>query len=293
MQKSLLVSAGWVSFVIVVIFTGHTLSSSHRLPCCMGSILYAGPWYGEFGWELCAWNPAVRNVAKFYDRVVVASHTASEYLYEFADEFVPLEAEGWSMWDGRLHSPLPNVVATRALRPQEVLAGYGAKLDSTFVREWHRLAPPNPTKVADVLCAFRPPKKHISKQRANKAKSYPQEMCARVVDILLSQGLSVACFGGLDNWWFDGTGDLRGKPLTEQCSALAAAGCALGPSSGTMHLASLCGCPHVTWYTPATHKTLFRRYEEKWNPFGTAVQFLPDHPPTPEQVAHAARIFAR
>ena len=52
-------------------------------------VLYAGPWKGEFGWELCGWNPAVRSLAKQYDRVVVASHAASEYLYEFADEFIP------------------------------------------------------------------------------------------------------------------------------------------------------------------------------------------------------------
>ena len=255
--------------------------------------LYAGPWYGEFGWELCGWNPAVRHAARFYDRVVVASHASSRHLYEFADEFLPLEAEGWSMWEGNLHSPRPQVAATRALTPQEVLGGYGSKLDSVFPRAWRRLAPPNPERSADVLCAFRPPKKHISAPRANKEKSYPEEMCARVVDALLSIGLSVACFGGQDNWWFDGAIDLRGRPLAEQCGALAAAACALGPSSGTMHLASLCGCPHVTWYTPRTHKNLHKRYEKGWNPFGTAVQFLPGHPSTPEQVVHAARLFIK
>jgi len=256
-------------------------------------VLYAGPWYGEFGWELCAWNPAVRHMAPLYDRVVVASHAASEYLYEFADEFVPLEAEGWSMWEGKLRSPRPVIAAARTVRPPEVLGGYGSKLDSVFPRSWRRLAPETPIKASDVLCAFRPPKKHISKPRANKAKSYPREMCAKLVDILLSRGLSVACFGGRDNWWFEGTSDLRGRPLPEQCSALAAAGCAVGPSSGTMHLASLCGCPHVTWYTPQTHRGLSRRYASDWNPFGTPVQFLPGHPPTPEQVAHAVRLFIK
>lgn len=248
------------------------------------SVLYAGPWKGEFGWELCGWNPAVRSLAKRYDRVVVASHAASEYLYEFADEFIPLEAEGWSVCSGRLRGRPPAVAADHHLRPESVLRGVGALLDGEYPRQWRRLAAPGPPPAADILCAFRPPKKHISKPQANESKSYPRGMCESLVATLMSHGLSVACFGGRDNWWFEGSVDLRGRPLSEQCAALGAAMCAVGPSSGTMHLASLCGCPHVTWYTPRTHPRLRERYERDWNPFGTPVRFLDGKPPQPADV---------
>lgn len=275
------------------------VSSGFRFLCCSrhprlrvgNGTLYAGPWHGEFGWELCGWNPAVRRVAEAYDRVVVASHCGSEYLYEFADEFVPLEAYGWSMWTGQPRKPVPNPPrADRYLHPREVLGAGGARLDKEFSRAWRRLAPPKPVRVADVLCAFRPPKRHISKPQANAMKCYPAEMCEELIGLLLSCGLSVACYGGPDNWCFPGAADMRGLPLADQCSALAAAKCAVGPSSGTMHLASLCGCPHVTWYAPATHPGLHRRYELDWNPFGTRVRFLPGKPPSAREVAVAAAL---
>jgi ADP-heptose:LPS heptosyltransferase len=256
-------------------------------------ILYAGPWYGEFGWELCGWNPAVRRVAEAYDRVIVVSHAASEYLYEFADEFVPLEADGWSMYEGRLRKPPPPPPpADKHLRPKDIFCAGGARLNEQFARSWRRLAPPGPVHMADVLCAFRPPKQHISKQQANALKSYPAPMCEELVGLLLSHGLSVACYGGPDNWCFPGAADMRGSPLADQCSALAAAKCAVGPSSGTMHLASLCGCPHVTWYGANTHPNLRRRYELEWNPFGTRALFLPGRPPPPREVAAAAALTA-
>ncbi len=267
------------------------------------SVLYAGPWKGEFGWELCGWNPAVRTLAKRYDRVVVSSHASSEYLYEFADEFIPLEAEGWSVCSGRLQGAPPSVAADRHLRPESVLRGVGALLDGEYPRQWRRLASPTSAVVADILCAFRPPKKHISKPQANESKSYPRELCESLVGMLVSHGLSVACYGGRDNWWFEGTADLRSKSLSEQCAALGVAMCAVGPSSGTMHLASLCGCPHVTWYTPRTHPRLKGRYERDWNPFGTPVWFLDGRPPSPAAAArsvfravfhmHAAKLARR
>jgi len=49
----------------------------------------------------------------------------------------------------------------------------------------------------------------------------------------------------------------------------------IGPSSGPMHLASLCGCPHVVisdskkWNLGGKKGTNRQRYETEWNPFGT------------------------
>jgi len=44
--------------------------------------LYAGPWVGEFGWELMWWNPYIRYMVATgnYDQVIISGPTGSEYL---------------------------------------------------------------------------------------------------------------------------------------------------------------------------------------------------------------------
>lgn len=233
---------------------------------------YAGPYVGEFGWELCWWNPLVRYHAEQYDHVIIAAPHGSRYLYEFADEFIPLDAIGVSYCDGNLKDDPPIVIADQTLSPKTEFAKHPNEPDRISTqRKWRLLAPPNPTQIADVLCSFRPPK--IVKNRAVPGKEYPIKKCQQIVDFIRKHDLSVACFGGFDNYCPQGAIDLRGQPLEGQCSALAGAKCAIGPSSGTMHLASLCGCPHVTWIA-SIHHTLKKRYQKLWNPFNTPVKFI-------------------
>lgn len=256
--------------------------------------LYAGPWAGEFGWELCWWIPLIRHCSQFYERTVVAAPGSSQHLYEFADDFIPLKTDGGREFHkGELVGKPPVIQADHHLEPSEVFArdrrgmpwAKQRSARKAMPKKWRFLAPSVPMKIADVLCAFRPIK-HGETEKV--LKHYPFELCGQLVAALLSKGLSVACYGGTDNYFVPGTVDLRGAPLEEQCAALAAAGCAVGPSSGTIHLASLCGCPHVTWFTPRTHPDLHLRYESRWNPFGTAVAFLRQPLPFPEDIAEAA-----
>ena len=244
--------------------------------------LYAGPWVGEFGWELCWWNPVVRHYAEEYDRVIVASHESSRYLYEFADEFIPLRTDGgFNMWQGTLRGESPEVKSDRHLFPKVLYADWNNK-----PRKWQSLAQSSLGKAANILCAFRPPKKW-GNGTIRAGKDYPKKKCRQIIDMLTDRGFTVGCYGTKMNYWFEGTDDLRGVPLKELCGHLAGAKCVIGPSSGTIHLASLCGCPHVTWFS-LRHATLRRRYEKDWNPFSTPVAFLPGQPPSPEIVATAA-----
>jgi len=51
-------------------------------------VLFFGPWYGEFGWELTKWQGGVRKMAlESNRRIVVMSFCGHEVLYEYADEF--------------------------------------------------------------------------------------------------------------------------------------------------------------------------------------------------------------
>jgi hypothetical protein len=70
-------------------------------------------------------------------------------------------------------------------------------------------------------------------------------------------------------------------PQESQTAISVASNCdlAVGQSTGGLHLASLCGCPHVVW-SPGKQRvwtkweiTNRQRYETFWNPHGTPVRF--------------------
>jgi hypothetical protein len=74
----------------------------------------------------------------------------------------------------------------------------------------------------------------------------------------------------------DNTDDMRGLPLDKLCDLMVSSDVLVGPSSGPMHLGSLCGTPHVTW-SPVDRDGVMsnkERYEEVWNPHDTPVTFL-------------------
>lgn len=239
--------------------------------------LYAGPWVGEFGWELCWWNPFLRKLAKNYDRIIVSGPGESEYLYEFADQYISLKVKSITYIVGKLLEPDPQVDADTIVRPIDVFKYQGVE---EFLRqrrskimanmEWKNLGNADGTKRYDVLYAFRPPKSYQGK--LIPGKEYPKQLCNDLIKQLLDAGLSLCCYGDYDNYYVDGTDDIRGQPLVLQCGLLARAKCAVGPSSGTIHLASLCGCPHITWYAGALN--LKKRYETEWNPLNTSVCFV-------------------
>ena len=56
--------------------------------------LIAGPWWGEFGHELFAWQAYVRSLSRFYEKTHVICRESSSYLYEdFASDFTFITTE--------------------------------------------------------------------------------------------------------------------------------------------------------------------------------------------------------
>lgn len=254
--------------------------------------LYAGPWVGEFGWEIASWNPSIRHIAKDYDHVTVETQPGSEYLYEFADEIIvnPHLPNSFDMYKGKTSKPAFRPSAdTKSIGPMWFWRTHGkfefravqgiVAASQIHPKEWRKLGTEEPKHVADVLCAFRGPKRF--KNKVVHEKEYPKDQCIELVERLLDAGYSVACYGGTDNLYVDGTIDIRGMELSELCGALTAAKVAVGPSSGTLHLASVCGTPHVTWYGRGGVVSM-KRYISHWNPFNTPVTFIDVPPPGPE-----------
>ena len=51
--------------------------------------LIAGPWIGEFGWELFAWHAYIRRLSRHFSKTIIICRDNSRDLYrDFADEFV-------------------------------------------------------------------------------------------------------------------------------------------------------------------------------------------------------------
>ena len=51
--------------------------------------LLAGPWVGEFGWELFAWQAYIRSLSRHYDKTTIICRPTSHSIYtDFADNFM-------------------------------------------------------------------------------------------------------------------------------------------------------------------------------------------------------------
>jgi len=109
--------------------------------------------------------------------------------------------------------------------------------------------------------------------------NYPVDKWRVIIDALRSAGHSIASIGAPSaSFHLPDTEDLRGVPLERLFDIIAAARIAIGPSSGPMHLASLCKTPHVVWagdrFQPVIKANNKTRYETLWNPFNTPAHVI-------------------
>jgi len=253
--------------------------------------LYAGPWTGEWGWEQHVQQVFLRHIAKEYDHVTVEIQPGMEYLYEFANEIIINPRQpNFDMYKGTPANPeFKPSQGTKTITPRQFwrtharkefqAIKYAKREHLLHPKEWREYGTEQPRKVADVMCAFRGPKRY--KKRSFPEKQYPEDQCVALANKFLNAEYSVACYGGKDNFHVDGTIDFRGVPLVELCGALSQTNLVIGPSSGTIHLASLCGAPHVTWYGRPV--VSMDRYLSYWNPFAAPVTFLDGHCPPPDE----------
>lgn len=236
--------------------------------------LFAGPWTGSLSQELFAWQGMIRKFAKTCKpkRVVVASKAGHEHLYEdFADEFIELSSEyilkhqdfnektyndicseySLSNLDRWINPFLTysKIVAGReesrlSFLPNCSYVKYGK--DSDFIKKYDLIIHP---KKGD--------------------KNWPLEKWSSLIKIT---GLHTACVGNSSTTHFvEEADDLRDRSLKDICSYISKATMAIGPSSGYMHLSSLCNTPHIVW---SDLKEDCDKYELYWNPLKTKVRVL-------------------
>ena len=257
--------------------------------------LIAGPWVGEFGWELFAWQGYLRALSRKFDKTIVISRSGSKALYnDFADEFISFEPRGGD----------PDSFFMYALDLKEsfkeVYKNNGLLLDkNTAVMLPRRIGIPPHTHytqhaifgnhvIQPEYIQYGSIEKrkydyvfHIRSRNLRKEDNWSVDNWKALKEMLNSD--KIACIGTQkESGHLEGTEDLRGLVLEQTFNVLRNAKCSFGSSSGPMHLASLCGCPHVVWST-VQNKI---RYEENWNPLNTRVLFSSEYEwhPDPEYI---------
>jgi len=253
------------------------------------TVLIAGPWLGEFGWELFAWQGYVRALSEYFDETVCISRKNSKHLYtDFAKQVIAYDRD-----DGVPDMFfMPNVKIDGALF-NEIIQQNKVDVTNKTVTWFpaRKIGQPPMThysedigfgdlKIKPKYVIFENEFRkydyvfHIRDRPLRKEDNWSIEKWVKLLELLTQEKKTVACIGTQSSsGWIPGTDDLRGIPMDELIGVLSNAGHCFGPSSGPMHLASLCGTPHVVWSIMYNHP----RYTENWNPHGTPVLFLGDY----------------
>lgn len=252
--------------------------------------LYAGPWVGEFGWELFCWQGWIRQRAIVFDETFVACRRGHEILYEdFANVISQdIKGEECDMWNCKgFESGTIMQTFDRTLGPHDVWVKscqpvlrydhthrlnneslFARFRDQTFVK----FGESSSERAYDVVIHARAKKNKVNAGMNSDYRNWPAQKWSKLIGKL--KGYSIACVGTKEGALHVGGEDLRGVSLRSLCNTLASSGIIVGPSSGPMHLAALCACPQVLWYGPPYDKLNEQRYTIDWNPHRTSVDII-------------------
>lgn len=226
-----------------------------------------------------SWQAYCRELSKDYDKCYVCSFPGMESLYEDFATFIPHSHKGRALqWTdiSMVDYEIPDDVIDH-IKP---LKQY--RLEGDFIQFGSDADCDDQLRRFKVLV-------HARGIRRGVSKNYPLELWEEVIGSLSD----VASIGSAEDLHVPGTFDLRGIPLDLLMREMAVAKVIVGGSSGVMHLASLCGTPHVVWGDRRTYfgETLDVRYKKTWNPLGTLVEFIFDDNwrPVPEEVIEVTK----
>lgn len=255
------------------------------------STLYAGPHVGEFGWQLFCWQGFLREISKRYQKTIVACRVGHEILYhDFADKIMPqkIDCEEVDMWMCKKYVPYFTKIFGSTREPQDkwlepnkpvLRYDHEHKLDhqplfAKFYRqEFVYYGTPSEQKY-DIIIHARTKSNKVNAGMDSKYRNWPIDDWARVA--YRFKHLKIAFIGTKKgSGYLDGMGaDLRGISLASLADVLAGSQMIVGPSSGPVHFAALCGCPQVTWYGEPYDIKNHNRFKEDWNPFDTPVEVM-------------------
>ena len=240
--------------------------------------LWVGPVVAEFGHEL--WVAAMaRRAAQAFRSCTVCSRAGREALYaDFATKFIPHDL-ACDVSGVHPISVTPEVSAEIARLV--ALAGKHSRLQVTEFSTAAKSAAMTTVVYGHHDAAYAGYILLHARHRDHvRARNWPMKNWEALVARLRHDypSAKVGSIGSLGAaLHVPGTDDLRALPLHRQMDVLRSAKLAVGPSSGPMHLASLCKCPHVVWCggNAGEQNETRTRYESLWNPHQTPAIALP------------------
>jgi len=245
--------------------------------------LVAGPWVGEFGWELCCWQGYIRRLSKHYKKTIVLSRPGHEFLYQdFADEYIPFDSPSSASDEasGDIDNVKLNIILTniskntnnKAVHLAAFNIGFAASLSTTIVtnnrfneQDFIKYKSDTMDKSFDIII-------HPRNRIVGAERNWSKENWLELVKMLLICDYTIGTIGSAETFNIEGTEDLRNIAIEDSVSVINRTKLVLGPSSGPMHLASLCGTPRFLWDLPRNKY----RHETQWNPFNTTTYFYSD-----------------
>lgn len=237
--------------------------------------LLAGPWIGEFGWELFCWQGFVRKESRKYDHTTIICRPGHQVLYQdFADEIIEFDPKSYKTemhrcFEAESHMPLVNSInydqwidGTRFNMGYTNVNGVRKSNHDVFeMQEFFKYQSNKNVQGYDIVMHGR------SKSTGNE-RNWSKENWDKLADIC-KDSFSICCIGNEEAFKIEGVDDKRCVPLEELVGIMSSSKLVVGPSSGPMHLASLCGTKHLVWSINAN----YHRYTEDWNPLNTDVIF--------------------
>lgn len=246
--------------------------------------LLAGPWVGEFGWELFCWQGHVRKLSKDFDKTIIIGRPGNEFLYsDFCDEYIEFDPQSfktdmWMCHDAKSHEHIVKSTPHTGYFSGNFNIGMLYSINGVrdlyghfFSQEFHKYNVDTELPGYDVIL-------HCRNKSTGADRNWSKEQWEELSNLLLKEGLSVSCIGNSEAFYMEGTTDLRGITLADLTGVMNKSKIIVGPSSGPMHMASLCGLKHLVWSTEYNRV----RYERDWNPFKTEVVFHSDGEWNPE-----------
>ena len=250
-------------------------------------ILLVGPWIGEFGWELFCWQGFIRKQSKQFDKTIVIGRPGNGFLYEdFCDEYIEFDPESFDTDAWRCHKSKPYKDLVSSIPHSHYLDGqfdigmrYTQKgvIDTKglfFSQQEYVKYLGSSDKKYDIIF-------HCRNKKVGGERNWDKDKWI-VLYNLLKDKYTIACIGNNEAFHIEGTEDLRNITLKELAGILNNSNMIIGPSSGPMHFASLCGTKHLVWSTDYN----LVRYKKDWNPLKTEVIFYGNEGwnPKPENI---------
>ena len=238
--------------------------------------LFAGPFVGEFGWELFCWQGILRKYTEVsdFDKVIISGRSSTKFLYEdFYDKHIVYEPDVYepdSFFNRGKMTNLPKPPSGCTYLPyNHLLTHYTPaiardesiwkpKLQQKFIKYGKKIN----TDIKILIHSRNTDGAAGITSIRNWDKNKFEEIVNNFNDIKFA---SIGTKHASNH--IIGTEDLRNKHIVDYMTS---ADLIIGPSSGPMHLASLCGLKHLVWGAANN----INRYKYDWNPFNTEMEYI-------------------